>query len=278
MLPGELQAYIFELAADGDWDNAPNLALVSSSAATWVQPRIFHTVVLQTTSSRLAKVALDSVMLKSPEFLGLNVKRLCITFGSIVIPDAGRIISACTGVTELALWVPWSFPSKDQPVVQRQVIHPLFELPLKRLELGYEHIVEVEQESIRRGSLPRWCTTLTHLDVLYWDFASHGGSIKVPMLDKLSALTHLAVDWRSFTPDSHEPDLLCILDLRPGLQVLLAYLGEWAAWAKERIPLDARIIYLTTDQDPVEEWLDEGPHPGKWTVAEEQIRHRKGHT
>ncbi|KAH6902033.1 hypothetical protein BKA70DRAFT_1405349, partial [Coprinopsis sp. MPI-PUGE-AT-0042] len=130
-LPPELQALIFELATDGDPENAPNLSLVSRSAAEWVQPRMFHTIVLQTPSSA------HSLQLKSLELLYLHGKRLCVTYGSMSMDEANIVLSICTGVVDLAFWLSW--PEGDSigttTVDKSTMALALSQLPLWHAEL-----------------------------------------------------------------------------------------------------------------------------------------------
>ncbi|KAH6902042.1 hypothetical protein BKA70DRAFT_1308128 [Coprinopsis sp. MPI-PUGE-AT-0042] len=217
-LPPELQALIFEVATDGDPENAPNLSLVSRSAAEWVQPRMFHIVVLQTPSS------VHSLQLESPEFLHLHVKRLCITFGSVTMDDASAILSICTGTVDLAFWLAYpegsntSNANVDKPSMARVVS----QLPLQRTELPCEQLVQIEREHLRTGSLPVWCTTLTNLKVLYWHLASMDDHIFVPLLQHLDALTHLAIDWCMFIPELHERvNIASFLETKPLLEIVI---------------------------------------------------------
>ncbi|KAH6877412.1 hypothetical protein BKA70DRAFT_1346337, partial [Coprinopsis sp. MPI-PUGE-AT-0042] len=170
--------------------SSPSKILTLYSSSTRVQPRMFHTIVLQTPSS------VNSLQLKSPEFLHLHGKRLCLTFGSIN-----------TGNTTV-----------DKPSMARVVS----QLPLHRTELPCEQLVQIERESLCTGSLPVWCTTLTHLKVLYWHLASMDDHIYVPLLQHLGALTHLAIDWCMFVPELHERvDIASFLETKPLLQIVL---------------------------------------------------------
>ncbi|KAH6902050.1 hypothetical protein BKA70DRAFT_678961 [Coprinopsis sp. MPI-PUGE-AT-0042] len=270
-LPPELQAHIFELSVDGDPENAPNLSPVSRSAATWVHPRMFHTIAIQVLPS------LRSLQLKSSEFLHLHVKRLCITFDSMSMDDASNILSTCTGVVDLAFWLAWP-EGKDatSTVIDKpSMARVLSNLPLRRIELPYEQLIEIERESLHTGSLPGWCTTLTHLEILYWGLSYKGGHILVPLLQNLSALTHLGLDWRIFTPSIHEQvDIASFLEMKPLFQVVLVETDEGQV-LEDHTSIDIRIVYMTEGEDPVKEWVGRGSKANKWTLAEEEVARRR---
>ncbi|KAH6877410.1 hypothetical protein BKA70DRAFT_1127608 [Coprinopsis sp. MPI-PUGE-AT-0042] len=284
-LPPELQALIFEVAADGDLENSSNLSLVSRSAATWqtnlphyssstrVQPRMFHTIVLQTPSSA------HSLQLKSPDFRHLHVKRLCITFDSMSMEQASAVLSTCTGIVDLAFWLAWlegeSISIGNSTAVDRpSMARVISQLLLRRAELPYEQLVEIEREYLRIGSLPGWCMTLTHLEVLYWSLSSKDGHILIPLLQHLESLTHLALDWRIFTPALHERvDIASFLETRPSLQIVLVD-TEGGQVPDDHTPIDIRIVYMPIidSEDPVEEWLG---HGSKWEMAEKTVERRR---
>ncbi|KAH6903352.1 hypothetical protein BKA70DRAFT_606385 [Coprinopsis sp. MPI-PUGE-AT-0042] len=271
-LPPELQALIFELATDIDPDNSPNLSLVSRGAATWVHPRMFHTIAIQ------ALPSLRSLQRKPSEFLHLHVKRLCITFDSMSMDDASNILSTCTGVVDLAFWLAWPEDSNINNVnVADKLLmaRVLSNLPLRRIELPYEQLIEIERESLHTGSLPGWRTTLTHLEILYWGLSYKGGHILVPLLQHLSALTHLGIDWRIFTPAIHEQvDIASFLEIRPSLQVVLVDTDDGQV-LEDHTPIDIRIVYMTEGEDPLKEWVGRGSKANKWTLAEEEVARRR---
>ncbi|KAH6902029.1 hypothetical protein BKA70DRAFT_1308061 [Coprinopsis sp. MPI-PUGE-AT-0042] len=271
-LPPELQAHIFELAADGDHINAPNLSLVSRSAATWVHPRMFHTVSIQN------QYSLRSLQLKSCEFLRLYVKRMCITYGAMTMEEASQILSTCTDIVDLAFWLAW--PSESTTGIafdikrKASIARSLSQLPLQRVEITYEHLLGIERQSVLLGSLPGWCTTLTHLEVLFWRLSSATNHIVVPLLQHLHALTHLCITWPPFIPELHEQvDIASILIQKPSLKFILV---DTEQVSDSYIPIDIRIVYLATaGNDPDEEWADRGARVSKWTLAEQEVARRR---
>ncbi|KAH6877407.1 hypothetical protein BKA70DRAFT_215515 [Coprinopsis sp. MPI-PUGE-AT-0042] len=271
-LPLELQAHIFELATDLDFTNAPNLSLVSRSAANWVHPRMFHTVAIQSPPS------LRSIQLKPPEFLRLHVKCLCVTLHSISMEEASQILSFCTGVVDLAFWLSWTFQSSGTKIddsLKTSLAHAISRLPLQRAELPYEQLLQLECESLRKGSsLPGWCTTLTHLEVIYWSFSYTEDHLLVPLLQHLTCLTHLCITWAFFVPEVHEQaDIASFLELRPLLQVVVV---ESEQVSDDHTPIgDIRIVYSAGAANPVKEWENRGPRLSKWTLAEEEVTRRR---
>ncbi|KAH6877409.1 hypothetical protein BKA70DRAFT_1448192 [Coprinopsis sp. MPI-PUGE-AT-0042] len=147
-----------------------------------------------------------------------------------------------------------------------------FQLPLRRVELPYEQIVEIERESLRTRSIPIWCTTLTHLEVLYWD-PPKDGHIVVPLLQHLDALTHLSLNF--FDPEVHERvHIVSLLETKPFLQIVLLDI-EPTRIPKDHTPIDIRIVYLVESNDPVGAWKGHGPKGSKWVWAEEEVAKRR---
>ncbi|KAH6903354.1 hypothetical protein BKA70DRAFT_1515189 [Coprinopsis sp. MPI-PUGE-AT-0042] len=146
------------------------------------------------------------LQLKSAEFLHLHVKRLCITYGSMSMDETSTVLSTCTGVVNLAFWLAWlEGDSAIDVIIDRpKMSRVISQLPLRRVELPYEQLFEVERKSLGIGFFPGWCMTLTHLEVLYRSLSSKDGHIVVPFLQHLTALAHLALDWRIFSPELHE--------------------------------------------------------------------------
>ncbi|KAH6902028.1 hypothetical protein BKA70DRAFT_1308060 [Coprinopsis sp. MPI-PUGE-AT-0042] len=271
-LPLELQAHIFELATDLDYTNAPNLSLVSRSATNWVHPRMFHTVAVQSPTT------LRSIQLKPPEFLRLHVKRLCLSLHSISMEEARQILSIYTGVVDLAFWLAWPFESGGTTIdetLKTSLAHAISQLPLQRVELPYEQLLQIERGSLQTGSsLPGWCTTLTHLEVIYWSFSYTEEHLLIPLLQHLACLTHLCIAWAFFVPGVHEQlDIASFLELRPLLQVVLV---ESEQVSEDHTPIsDIRIVYSSGSDKPVEEWENRGRSVSKWTLAEEEVARRR---
>ncbi|KAH6917794.1 hypothetical protein BKA70DRAFT_1245309 [Coprinopsis sp. MPI-PUGE-AT-0042] len=106
-LPEELQCHIFEDAVDEDPEGAWDLALVSRSAAAWVQPRIFREVVLSLNphSRQPGQILLRDLQTKPDQFLAAHLKRLCMPYESISLEAAVQLLTPCIGVVDLAMWI-----------------------------------------------------------------------------------------------------------------------------------------------------------------------------
>ncbi|KAH6903344.1 hypothetical protein BKA70DRAFT_1433858 [Coprinopsis sp. MPI-PUGE-AT-0042] len=234
---------------------------------------MFHTIVLQTPSSA------HFLQLKSPDFLHLYVKRLCITFGSMSKDEVSVMLSTCTGIVDLGFWLAWP---EGNSTITTTVDKPsmaciISQLPLLRhADLPCEQLAKIGHESLCKGPLPVWCTTLTHLEVLYWGQSSKEGHIVIPLLQHLDALTHLAIDWYLFVPELHERvDVAEFLETKPLLQIVIVD-TEKERVPDEHIPIDVRIVYLPSvdTEDPIDGWLGHG-NGSKWTKAEKAVERRR---
>ncbi|KAH6915780.1 hypothetical protein BKA70DRAFT_469938 [Coprinopsis sp. MPI-PUGE-AT-0042] len=99
VLPEELQCHIFELAADGNLEDAFRLTLVSRGVNARVQPRIFREVVLSA-RPKPGNITPRALEYKSKQFLTRHVKRLCVPWDAdenLSFLDALESISTCTG-------------------------------------------------------------------------------------------------------------------------------------------------------------------------------------
>jgi hypothetical protein len=226
---------------------------------------------------------MESIQLKPADFLGLHVKRMCITCNAIVMEEATHILSICTNIVDLAFWLsPFVNSSgKDIPALgpgsgaqDTPIAHVLSRLPLQRLEVRYERILQLECESVRVGELPGWCATLTHLDIFCWTLSSRTSHIpQPPLLLHLPALTHLSIGWSEFEPGLHEKeDIASFLAAKPLLQVVLVDTEEVD---DDHVPIDDRIVYLPASADPVREWANQGRRLSKWALAEKVVAKRR---
>ncbi|KAH6917803.1 hypothetical protein BKA70DRAFT_1433 [Coprinopsis sp. MPI-PUGE-AT-0042] len=260
-LPPELQGCILEYAADSSSGKASNLALVSRSAARYVQPRIFRRLCLPGRIPYLRPNDTKIPTSLAEGFLALHVKHLCIT-GQVLTDEAAAVLAACTGVIDLVLWADFS---NDGTVEDLQGLCSKLLLPLalRRLTCRYDHLSDVEACP---GSSPHpWLQTLTHFTV--------------PLLKHLTSLTHLCL-----SPDSvlhgetfSEPALVAVLEARPSLQILLIQIPLWRVHL-ERPCVDPRIVYRREPLgvEAISDW--EGHWEGtanKWTEADECVREKR---
>ncbi|KIM47127.1 hypothetical protein M413DRAFT_23391 [Hebeloma cylindrosporum] len=257
-LPVELQREIFIVAAAVDYASALRLVLVAKRVNSWVQPCIYDMVALGANDTKLFMRTVDSI---PPEFFAVHVKKLCLSV-SVGARNAKRILSTCTGVTDLAFWVNYleTYP--------RHSIVPLISpLPLRRLSIEMKHFL-----SLFTGPEPDhgWCETLTHLDIIFW---THELSPAIPHLEKLSSLTHLALRLRH--SQAQEASLLAIVSARRSLKVLVIFdesdNPEDITW-----PADPRIVYLPYPSNVVREWEAQAEQglDCSWSRAEDLVRKR----
>jgi hypothetical protein len=232
---------------------------------------MFHTVFIDKNSH------FESIQLKPSDFLCIYVKRVCISYGAITMAQATQILSNCTNIVHLVFWLDW--PSKKKKKNRKSLAHEktsmvrvLSQLPaLRRLESSYESLIEIEQT----GNLPRWCLTLTHLEVIYWNCSYKDDHINVPILRDFVSLTHLHIMWQEYDLKVHEKgDIMALLEAKPSLQVVLVDLEEEFI-PDDHIPVDVRIVYRPEGDDSVEEWRDQELIADKWAVAEQEISRRR---
>ncbi|KAH6903339.1 hypothetical protein BKA70DRAFT_1302230 [Coprinopsis sp. MPI-PUGE-AT-0042] len=138
-LPPELQALVFEISTDTDPKNAPNVSLVSRSAAAWVHPRVFHTIPIR------GFYSLCSEQLKPPDFLRLHVKRMCLTFNASSVKEVTHILPTCNSIVDLAFWFIW--PSENSiassgttdDALKRSIAHVLSTTHRSRVQTAPPH-------------------------------------------------------------------------------------------------------------------------------------------
>ncbi|KAH6903345.1 hypothetical protein BKA70DRAFT_1433859 [Coprinopsis sp. MPI-PUGE-AT-0042] len=175
--------------------------------------------------------------------------------------EANIALSTCTGVVHLAFWLAWlegnsasTPPTVGKPTMSRVIS----QLCLRHAKLPYEQLVEIERKSLRTGSFPGWCTTLTHLEVIYWSLSSKVQHIVTPLLQNLNALTHLAIDWYVFVPELHEQvGIASFLEMKPLPQIMFTDAKKESV-PDDHTPIDARIVYVPVvddREDLVDEWL-----------------------
>jgi len=223
-----------------------------------VQPCIYDMVTLGNDDTKLFLRTMDSM---PPEFFAVHVKKLCLSV-SVGAKNAKRILSICTGVTDIAFWVDYLGTYPRHPIAP--LISPL---PLRRLSIELKHFL-----SLFTGPEPDhgWCDTLSHLDIIFW---THELSPAIPHLEKLSSLTHLAL-WLRHS-QAQETSLLAIVSARKSLKVLAIFdesdNPEDITW-----PADPRVVYMPYPSNVVREWEAQAKqNPDcSWSRAEDLVRKR----
>lgn len=238
-LPHELQREIIVAAYRNVPGSALKLITVAHKVNDWIQPYIYRIVTLGREDSDLFLRTMD---MKPPEFFAAHVKHLCLSI-SVTAQKAIRILSVCTGVVELALWVnfggprslfapgaepnhnptPPAFPSpansSSEPVANPGVY--LAALALRRLSIEHKHIVSFF--AAPRSVRPAWYSTLTHLEVVFWERVL---APDIPGIGELTSLTHLSLGLRHASVHEKSEWVEVIVKSCAKLEVLIPMANE----------------------------------------------------
>lgn len=223
-------------------------------------PKIYEIVTLGSTDTYHF---LRTVQYFPSDFFANSVKKLCLSV-SVSGNHAERILSLCSGVTDLAFWVDYLLTTPGQSII------PIIStLPLRRLSIELEHFIFLFSDpSVNHG----WCEGLTHLDIRFW---THTTSPVIPYLDRLPSLAYLALRLQHNQPS--EESLLDILSTCTALKVLIIYDHpdslEESVW-----PTDPRVIYLPYPPNVIQDWESQACEDIScdWCWAEELIRKKIG--
>ncbi|KAH6879985.1 hypothetical protein BKA70DRAFT_1344533 [Coprinopsis sp. MPI-PUGE-AT-0042] len=287
-LPDELQGYIFEIAVDDNPQDALNLTLVSRGANAWVQPRMFHQVILSpSTQSRRPGCMFPRDIQQKPEgFLAAHLRRLCMPHKSTNLAVAVELLACCTGLVDLAVWISFTILDgevsldrrKEEEMLVAQLCSALGSLHgLRCLSFAYQNLVRLEPSMMK--SPPVWFANLKYLALIYWE--DPGNLLPVPLLGHMQSLTHLSLlppALSSLRVQNEGFDLVSVLEARPTLQVVLILLrGHASNRLLTTAPADIRIIYRRYLRvGAIEYW--EKQHDDKWRTAEEEIARRRAST
>ena len=192
-------------------------------------------------------------------FLANQVRHLCLSI-SVSSVNAERILSVCTGATDLAFWVDYIGVTDDHSIAP--LLSPL---RLRRLSIELKHFDALFSDTSIRHA---WCDSLTHLDIIFWNDEL---SPDIPHLNHLSSLTHLALRLRHNHP--REESLLNILSYQQ-LEVIIIY-DEPDSPEEEVIwTTDPRVVYLPYPANVVTEWEAQARQDDmcSWSRAERAIR------
>ncbi|KAF9456249.1 hypothetical protein BDZ94DRAFT_1178128 [Collybia nuda] len=184
-LPMELEREVIEWAARAHRTCAVKLALVGKRFQAWSEPIIYETVVLDegypATSTTMFLRTLRS---RPAEFFAQNVKNIYLT-SAIQFHQAQKILSICTGATNIACWADPG-PNADCSVLLNR------REPLRRLSSKLEVLCQIETTNtappMRLNVPPDAFINLSHLDIVNPPFIAFDGT----WLHSLPALTHLA--------------------------------------------------------------------------------------
>jgi hypothetical protein len=221
-----------------------------------LRPQIFGIVTLGSMDTNLF---LRTLQCLPRHFFVDHVKKLCLSV-SVTATQAERILSVCSGVTDLAFWVDYL-----RITPSRSILPLISALPLRRLSIEMEHFIFLFSDpSVNHV----WCDGLTHLDIRFWKQTT---SPVIPYLDRLHSLTYLAL--RLHHNLACEASLLSILSSCRALRIMIIYdhpeSGEELIW-----PTDPRVIYLPYPLNVIQDWESQAREDSTcdWFWAEELIQ------
>ncbi|KAK0213333.1 hypothetical protein DFS33DRAFT_116651 [Desarmillaria ectypa] len=176
-LPIELERDIFELTATLYPGSAYQLTTVSKRVQIWMEILIYQTVVLGFPKLQ-TNLFLQTVDSRPASFFASHVKNLYLTFVSY--PQAQKVLSVCTGVTNLACWAASSSLE----------LLPLPRQPLERLSVNVATLMQLCETRKPDFSHPAF-RALTHLDIT--EPPTSSVDIDWSALYKLPKLTHISI-------------------------------------------------------------------------------------
>ncbi|KAJ7059489.1 hypothetical protein C8F01DRAFT_1254412 [Mycena amicta] len=174
-LPVELEREIFELFARLCPDESPALFLVARRVQIWIEPFLYHTLVLHNRKHSEHILALSKS--RPPDFFASIVQRLVLTTASHV---SAEILALCTGATHLAM---------EDGVCGDMLVHPVF-LGMRNIQHLTLAASELPDCAVAQSSTLPVFASITHLTLLdYFHFEGH----LLTFVAGLPALTHLAL-------------------------------------------------------------------------------------
>ncbi|KAF9059184.1 hypothetical protein BDP27DRAFT_1431698 [Rhodocollybia butyracea] len=216
-LPSDIEREIFEVTARNFPGTAVKLAGLSKTVQHWMEWIIYETVVLDLPSSRTAAL-LRTIEAKPAGFFSRRVKRLYLSY-SVTPAEAERILSVCTGLTQLTCWIQHQH---DGWLLRYLNSTPLSHLT--RLSIKLDMVTE-------RNSIPSFSDelyqNLTHLDIVLPPPLNSGTLIDWEALIALPHLKHLIIG--DLFPSEHMyliPVLRQLLHSGPALEVLAIITNE----------------------------------------------------
>ncbi|KAF9043562.1 hypothetical protein BDZ89DRAFT_1059458, partial [Hymenopellis radicata] len=238
---------IFEAAARMQPGRALDLVLVARRVKTWIQPLVYELVTLGSQDADLFLRTMGSI---SSTFFAANVKKLCLTI-SVEPLVATQILSICTGLDSLALWV--DFWSSDSHIS----IPPLLAyLPLRNLS------VPLKIDMLCRSTLLQ---NIVRLDLIHWDGDEDGA---LPDLSSTPNLTQLGVIVHFHIRKSY---LLSLSSQCPTLRVMSVLVDEGI----EHVPTeDPRIVFLTYPNMVLDWEASVRGFESTWTAAQQVVAER----
>ena len=217
-------------------------------------PQIYEMVALGSSDTALFLRTTQSMPQK---FFADNVKKLCLSV-SVDTSHAERILTLCTGISDLAFWV----DCIDTPG-NHAIMSLISRLRLCRLSMEQSHFISLFSDPTTRHA---WCDSLTHLDIIFWHYEI---SPVVPHLDYLPSLTHLSL--RLGHNKARPGSLLDILSSCKKLEFMIIYDEESEEGTRV---VDKRVVYMPYPSSVVQAWEAQARRDttSSWFSAEDAIR------
>ncbi|RXW17601.1 hypothetical protein EST38_g8252 [Candolleomyces aberdarensis] len=307
-LPEDLCRLVLELVAELDPETGRSCALVSRKVNAWIEPVLFHTLIIQSASQleSLRRIVEDanhgnSSSTKSPDFFANHVKVVAIiTLNS----DAANILSvlkACRNVEILVLWSnpnkldmgaasPSGILGKELRDLRDFMTSP--ELSPRRISM-FHHILSTDEahfshpifqnvthlELVRVDSKAGWDTLqslpcLTHVSAHCLSGMEGYGRWTREAMDLFPASLRVFIVW--FYPDfcfenthAEFEGVKAIQDGDIDSRVVVAYMGSSLLSSWDLYPI------LRLYEDIIGDWMGYSVGKDFWTLAEEFIEERR---
>ncbi|KAJ7114082.1 hypothetical protein C8R44DRAFT_796253 [Mycena epipterygia] len=251
---------IFEITARFP-RNAVKLALVARRTQIWIERLIYEMVTLS--DQQLCDKFLRTLDSRPAQFFTDNVKSLCVP-GDIQPLGAERVLKACQGVVNLAIWLP----------LQEAPLFPFVSsLRPKRLSINVHALYGSCEPDFAHPFFSR----VTHLELVDWlDLAT---DLRIDHL--FPHLTHLALDF-DFHTEGSTARLREILASCRSLVICLGLVSDDNTMIVASDQLagigDPRLVILS-ESDVVENWeasLRDGTDASVWAFAEGIVAAKSG--
>ncbi|KAJ7589554.1 hypothetical protein C8J56DRAFT_938880 [Mycena floridula] len=220
-LPLELVCLIIEQLLEIEPKRAPALACLSRDIQPMVERALYRCVILRNRGTRAPDPFVD--MMKSPchpdTFYRDRVKMLCTT-AYMLIPDLHLVLSACSGVQQLAI-CNWSWNDMSTLGEMHPCIDALLSSGPRPSKLACHYSLTGRPDGSHRFTLPLF-EKVTHLQLGFTRLTDFNGR----QLHSMKGLTHLALIQYSgpwFSLPKNPPQTLYLAD---SIIVCIIY-AEW---------------------------------------------------
>ncbi|KAJ7060147.1 hypothetical protein C8F01DRAFT_1294614 [Mycena amicta] len=272
VLPPELERIIFELAAWNDKSTMRSLISVARRVRIWIQPLI-HRVYIASNSASLSR--LQTLVDEKPTLAEKHVLFVVLALRDFQRETIQRILSTCTNIIDLALWIPHTYP---ELLADMQPLTSLTHLSVDLLQLlGGEESDDSEDSMLpwTPARLLAPLNSVTHLDI-----TSSGSQKLVDLLrsEALPALTHLGLGVRAYIAE-FVTDILSIPERNDTLCVIVLSLdvihNEEGAVSTVEGEIDDPRFCVVFCENFLDDWKT-GSWGGHdfWARAEERVAER----